>query len=145
MVNYTFSITVDTFTAELLLNGFHFTEISVWLVFLSFLFSFFHLCCFSSTTVRKMCLLDISNFLENSKKNYFAAVFHSCHGKIPFLGDWPTNSTELLRDLCAWENLHGLKNLIWSSKAWPDVSPLSSGFSLHNARIDTLVLFLLFE
>lgn len=104
IVNYTFSITAVTFTAEFFLNGFHLTEISAWLAFLSFLFSFFHLCCFSSTAVKKMCLLDISNSLKNSKKNFFSMVFHSCCRKIRFLGDWPLNCIELLRELCAWEN-----------------------------------------
>lgn len=97
-VKYTFIIITNIFSSKLLLNDFYLTEISIWTVhFACFFFlihlvkcvfvlkfsSFYYVCYFSSTTVKKVCLLDINNFQENSSKTFIFQAFlhHSCHGK----------------------------------------------------------------
>lgn len=82
------------------------------------------------STVRKVCLLDISNSLENSKKNFF-------------LSDLPTHSIELLRELCAWEKPSWIQN---SHLITQDLTNLlSHEFSPLTTQCENLYYFSMFN
>lgn len=75
--------------------------------------SFYYLCYFSGTTVKKVCLLDINNFLQQLKQDFYLPGFLASFlpWKESKFSDLPVHCIKLLS--CVPEKTpHGLKNLL---------------------------------